>query len=67
MTGTGTPSVGVTGRAGAGSASSVQWPYSLSSSTHTWSSRLGQGNFQVTLGTLDSASKQMWQAGEYRG
>lgn len=25
--------------------------------THTWSGRLGQGNFQVALGTLDLARK----------
>lgn len=55
MTGTGTPSVcgEVTEWAGAGSTGLVQWPCSLSLSTHTWSSRLGQGNFQVALGTLD--------------
>lgn len=39
------------------SAGPVQWLYSSFSSTHTWSSRLGQGNFQVALGTLDLARK----------
>lgn len=35
--------------------------------THTWSGRPGRGNFQVALGTLDSARKSMWQTEDTGG
>ena len=52
---------------GCGSLGPTWHPGSLPPPTHTWFGRPAWGNFQVALGTLDSARKSMWQTEDTGG